>query len=350
MDLISTYVNGVSELTNFSRSLEEAPLIVDVIVNPHAGFFKSQATVRKLIQELESKLDDLRRSHPRRKVEINTVHFTERPGHARLITEGIMNTEGKSASGIERLLIGCGGDGTSNEICSALVHADASLLERLKLLRLPLGTGNDVADAHTFGDAYDLILGSQRTVKTGALLVTSGAADTRYSFNVASIGLDAYIAGLTNRFKRVIPGDAYKSLVDFGSLFYEQRVNPQPMDITIHDENGKTEIAAFVPSMVVVGISGARTYGGHLPVLPGKENVCLIGRMSAFRKIRVKKLFYLGKHGELPEVSFYRAYKVDVHYKGRIPMQLDGELTWLDPGDFPVTMQILEPKIKVLRS
>ena len=350
MDLISTYVNGVSELTNFSRSLEQAPLIVDVIVNPHAGFFRSQATVRKLIQELESKLDDLRRSHPRRKVEINTVHFTQRPGHARLITEAIMNAEGKSASGIERLLIGCGGDGTSNEICSALVIADASLLDRLKLLRLPLGTGNDVADAHTFGDAYDLILGSQRTEKTGALLVSSGAAAPRYSFNVGSIGLDAYIAGLTNRFKRVIPGDAYKSLVDFGSLFYEQKVKPQAMDITLHDGNGETKVSGFVPSMVVVGISGARTYGGHLPVLPGSENVCLIGKMSALRKIRVKKLFYLGRHGELPEVSFHRANKVDVAYEGRIPMQLDGELTWLDAGDFPVTMKILEPKIKVLRN
>jgi hypothetical protein len=31
-------------------------------------------------------------------------------------------------------------------------------------------------------------------------------------------------------------------------------------------------------------------------------------------------------------------------------MQLDGELTWLDPGDFPVTMKILEPRIKVLRN
>lgn len=350
MDLISTYVNGVSELTNFSRSLDQAPLIVDVIVNPHAGFFKRQATVRKLVQELESKLKDLRRGHPRRKVEINTVHFTERPGHARIITEGIMNREGKAVSGIERLLIGCGGDGTSNEICSALVQAEASLLDHLKLLRLPLGTGNDVADAHTFGEAYDLILGSQRTEKTGALLVTAGSAEPRYSFNVGSIGIDAYIAGLTNRFKRAIPGDAYKSLVDFGSLFYEQRVKPQPMDITIHGEAGETKIESFVPSMVVVGISGARTYGGHLPVLPGRENVCLVGRIGALRKIRVKKLFYLGKHGELPEVSFYSAYKVDVAYKGRIPMQLDGELTWLDSRDFPVSMQILEPKIKVLRN
>jgi len=179
MDLISTYANGVSELTNFSRSLDQAPLIVDVIVNPHAGFFKSQSTLARLIQELDQKLDDLRRRYPRRKVEINTVHFTERPGHARIITEGILNTEVKTASGIERLLIGCGGDGTSNEICTALVQADSGVLDRLKLLRLPLGTGNDVADTQTFGEAYELILGSQRTVKTGALLVSAAGAGAR---------------------------------------------------------------------------------------------------------------------------------------------------------------------------
>ena len=91
-----------------------------------------------------------------------------------------------------------------------------------------------MADAHTFAEAYDLILGGQHVAKTGALRVTTADGTPRYSFNIASIGLDAYIAGLTNRFKRVIPGDAYKSLVDIGSLFYEQKVKPLPMDIGIH--------------------------------------------------------------------------------------------------------------------
>ncbi len=350
MDLITTYANGVSELTGYSQSLEMAPLIVDVIVNPHAGFFKSQSTVAKLIQELEAKLADLRRRYPYRKVEINTVHFTERPGHARVITEGILNAESRSASGIERLLVGCGGDGTSNEICTALVQADSPLLERLKLLRLPLGTGNDVADAITFTAAYDLILGPQRTVKTGALRVTGPGAAPRYSFNVGSVGLDAYIAGLTNRFKRAIPGQAYKFMVDIGSLFYEQRVHPRPMNIRICGPAGETRLDAFLPSMVVLGISGGRTYGGHMPVLPGPENACVVGAMSVMGKIRNKKLFYVGRHGELPEVSFYRADRVDIEYNGRIPMQLDGELSMLEPGDFPISMQVLEPRIKVLRN
>jgi diacylglycerol kinase family enzyme len=363
MDLISTYANGVSELANFSRSLETAPLIVDVIANPHAGFFKRQATVEKLIIELEQRLAELRLRHPRRKVEINTVHFTEYPGHARLIAEQILDREEAASSGIEHLLIGCGGDGTSNEICTALVDADASLLDRLKMLRLPLGTGNDVADAPTFPQAYDLILGPQRTTKTGALRVTTRSGKSLYSFNIGSIGLDAYIAGLTNRFKRAIPGHAYKFLVDFGSLFYEQKVKPGRMTIRLHRGGmgleksasveaasaAETRIDGFVPSMVVVGISGGRTYGGHMPVLPGPQNVCLIAGMSVLKKIRSKKLFYRGLHGELPEVSFHSAQRVDIEYQGSMPLQLDGELTWLDASDFPVSFQVLPPRIKVLR-
>lgn len=349
MDLISAYANGVSELTRFSHAEEQPPLVVDVIVNPHAGFFKSRGMVAHRIRELEQKLAELRERAPRRRVEINRVHYTERPGHARRIAEEILGDEARSPSGIERLVIGCGGDGTSNEICTALVGADGALLERLKLLRLPLGTGNDVADAHTFEEAYDLILGDQNVTRTGALLVTAADGSRRFSFNIASIGLDAYIAGLTNRFKRVIPGDAYKSLVDLGSLFYGQKVKQLPMNISLHGAAGETRIDSLVPSMLVVGISGGRTYGGHLRVLPAEDNVCVVARMNVLAKIRNKKLFYEGRHGVLPEVSFYGAQKVEIEYKGSIPMQLDGEMVGLTPRDFPVRMEVLGPRIKVLR-
>jgi len=349
MDLISTYANGVSELTKFSRSLDKAPLIVDVIVNPHAGFFKRRKTLWRQVLELEHKLQDLRTHFPGRTVEINTVHFTERPGHAHQIADGILSKEAREGSGIEHLIVGCGGDGTANEICRALMMADDALLERVKLLRLPLGTGNDVADAETFGEAYDLILGDQRTEKTGAVAVTSCDGTVYWAFNIASVGLDAYIAELTNRFKRAIPGQAYKALVNIGSLFYERVVHPLPMDIRMSVGGRETCVKGIVPSMVVVGTSGHRTYGGHMPVLPGDENVCLVDGMSLVRKITQKKFFYVGTHGDLPEVRFFRADRVDIDYHGRIPLQLDGELVWLEPGDFPLSLQVVDAKIKVLR-
>lgn len=350
MDLISAYANSVSELTRFSNSAEAAPLIVDVIANPHAGFFKRQATVQKQILELERRLSELRQRFPQRTVEINTVHFTEHPGHARVITEEVLDREERAQSGIEHLLIACGGDGTSNEICTALVEAESSLLDRLKLMRLPLGTGNDVADAGTFAQAYDLILGPHRTVKTGALLVKTGSGRTLYSFNVGSVGLDAYIVGLTNRLKRAIPGQAYKFMVDIGSLFYEQRVKPGRMNISLRQGDVETRVDGFVPSMVVIGVSGGRTYGGHMPVLPGPQNVCLIESMSVLKKMKSKKLFYQGLHGELPEVRFSTADRVDIRYDGGMPLQLDGELTWLKPGDFPLSFRVLQSRISVLRA
>ncbi len=351
VDLISTYANGVSELTKFTKAPQEDPLIVDVIVNPHAGFFKARSTLSSQLRELELKLADLRRRSPRRRVEINTLHFTEREGHARDITESILNDEARRNYGIERLLIGCGGDGTSNEICTALVEADGKFLDRFKLLRLPLGTGNDVADAPTFEKAYDLILGPQKSVKTAALLVELNGKPARYSFNIASIGLDAYIVWLTNRFKRVIPGDVYKLMVDVGTLFYERHIHQAPVTVDIHGPSGVTRLDPLVPSMVVIGISGGRTYGGHMPVLPGTENVMIASAMSTLEKIRGKKLFYVGRHGELPQVRFFTGHRVEVAYTGgTIPLQLDGELLWPGPLDFPISFTVLEPKIKVLRA
>jgi diacylglycerol kinase family enzyme len=349
MDLISTYANGVSELTKFSRSVEKSPLIVDVIVNPHAGFFKRRTTLERQVLQLEHKLSDLRSRFPGRRVEINTIHFTERPGHAHQIADAILAKEARERRGIEHLVVGCGGDGTANEICRALVMADAALLDRFKLLRLPLGTGNDAADAQTFDEAYDLILGDQRTVRTGAVAVTVADGRVHWAFNIASIGFDAYIADLTNRFKRVIPGEAYKALVNIGTLFYGQVVHPQPMDIHLFDGRLETEVKGMVPSMVIVGASGHRTYGGHMPVLPGDENVCIVDGMSIPRMVAQKKLFYVGTHGELPEVSFHRADRVDIDYRGRIPLNLDGEIVWLEPNDFPLSFRVMHPKIKVLR-
>jgi diacylglycerol kinase family enzyme len=86
-----------------------------------------------------------------------------------------------------------------------------------------------------------------------------------------------------------------------------------------------------------------------MPVLPRSENVCVVDQMGVLSKIRNKKLFYEGRHGELPEVRFYSADRVDIDYSARIPLQLDGELVWLEEKDFPISLRVLDPGINVLR-
>lgn len=348
MDLISTYADGVSRLPRYASPIPSAPLIVDVIVNPTAGFFKRRTRLRRIVADLQMRLGDLSMRLPGRKVEFEKVHFTEYAGHAHRIVEEILDAEGKSSTGSERLLIGCGGDGTSYEICTTLIGADAALLERIKLLRFPLGTGNDVADAATIEEAYDLILGEGASVKTGALRVRVPGLPDLYSFNIASIGIDAYVVELTNSIKRVVPG-AYKAFVDVGSLFYEGVIRPKPMDVVLHHAVGRTELRGILPTTVVMGISGHRTYGGHVPVLPGDPNVCVIGPMGLFEKIRNKKLIFEGRHGELAQTRFYSAHRMDVESEGNLIMQLDGEVFRLSGRNFPLSINLEEPKIRILR-
>jgi diacylglycerol kinase family enzyme len=50
-------------------------------------------------------------------------------------------------------------------------------------------------------------------------------------------------------------------------------------------------------------------------------------------------------------VRFYQARQVDISYTaGRMPLQLDGELVWLESTDFPISLRVMPPKINVLRS
>ena len=119
------YANGVSELTKFSASPERAPLIVDVIVNPHAGSSSARPPCRSCILELEQKLERPARSaFPSARWRSTRCTSPSTPGTRASSRRTSWTRRRRPASGIEHLLIGCGGDGTSNEICTALVHAD----------------------------------------------------------------------------------------------------------------------------------------------------------------------------------------------------------------------------------
>ena len=40
---------------------------------------------------------------------------------------------------------------------------------------------------------------------------------------------------------------------------------------------------------------------------------------------------------------------MDIEYHSRIPLNLDGEIVWLEPKDFPLNFRVVNPKINVLR-
>ena len=192
-------------------------------------------------------------------------------------------------------------------------------------------------------------LGSAEPSRTGRLRVTPRGMTSFYGYNIASVGLDAYVGYLTNRLKGRFGGDLYKVIADVMTLLYERVVGAGPMRAEIVDDQGRASRLEGVFLLFALGVSGYRQYGGGKLVLPGYENLCAIEPLGIVGKIRLKSLFYRGEHVHEPNVRMASAVRATIHYGQSIPLQIDGETVWLHAEHFPLEMEVLPPEVPVLR-
>ena len=315
---------------------------VCVIVNPFAGAFSSPKRVRRTLGELQA----CRRAHHNGAAAgvdssgpAVRFHYTHYVGHAMELA-----LEEAEEHGSRLLLVSAGGDGTHGEVMRAALSIGQ---ERAAVVRMPLGTGNDGADAPDLESAVAILTGKAIEQRAGHLRIEPTNLRTHYGFNIASIGLDAYIASVTNRLKRHFRGDLYKVVADVATLFYQQLVGVAPMTLSIASGE-TTEVLEGEYMLTAIGVSGNRMYGGGKRVLPGKENLCAIEPLGLLGKIKLKALFYEGAHVHEPTVTMREATDVRVEYSRRVPMQVDGESLWLSPDHFPVRFTVLPPSVPVL--
>lgn len=352
--------DGILSILSFSDRFRATPYEVDVIVNPSAGKVAHQHTLHREMDVVREFISKLKGIHPRQAGHeifsaLNArLHISEHPGYVgRIVREVISTMRGqRSGDGLKvaarRLLVSVGGDGTHEELLSVLYEADAEVLDRLEIFRLPMGTGNDAADAAEVADACELLYRGENGTKLGAIRVKPVGMEPFYSFNIASFGIDAYVTDMTNRLKNVIPGDVYKVIADVATLFYEPRYRHSLMTITGELPDGTRETFAGKFLLVAIGLSGHRVYGGAKPVLPGDENLCMMTKVGIARKVFLKKMLYTGTHVFQPETTMRSVRRIWVQYDGTIPVQVDGESRWLRAENFPVEVEILEPRIRVL--
>jgi diacylglycerol kinase family enzyme len=252
----------------------------------------------------------------------------------------------------KRLLILAGSDGFHNDVCTALLNAVPEIMSSVILYRLPMGTGNDNADAGSVEEAFAR-LGSAGTTRQDSLVSIQTARGARhYAFNVASFGLDAFVCELTNRMKVLAgPRIIYKIFADVAVLLYEWIWPLGNWDIRIRaDTDGHPEIhrsGRFL--LTVFGRKGDTRYGGGMKVLPGDENFLLVRPLSLLGKTRIKPLFYRGAHRGLPICEFYKTDEVSLTHHGRILMELDGEVVRLEQNDFPLRLVRVPDALTILK-
>ncbi|MDR1949455.1 MAG: diacylglycerol kinase [Spirochaetaceae bacterium] len=362
------FAEGIGEICSHTLAGPGRPLTWTVIANPTAGGFTIKSRWnrhRGILKTYAARAAE----NPRREdagpsrtareagggfLGNRGVLLTRGPGHAGDIVKALIDEAADRASGAAGLflIITAGGDGTSLEAMTALYGAPSALRANFAVLRLPMGTGTDGADAWELEGALDLLVSPVTLTWQRALaLRTATPGKGPFSaFNILSVGLDAFVTHMTNKMKGKFPGDSYKLWVDIASLLYDRLYKVGPLEIEAYDESGKlVKTLEETALLLAMGVSGRRTYGSHKRILPDDRNVCLVRQMPLLRKLALKGLFTTGKHIDKPESILFSASKITFRGRESILAQMDGEAVLLRAADFPASIELTEPAIPVLK-
>lgn len=293
------------------------------VANPYAGTGARHRALVQIVRALPTIAAP---------AELTAIHWTESVAAAR---ERVASVRSQHSDAV--VCISFGGDGTHNELLSGFVGDD-----RLLFYRLPAGTGNDAVGSDVASMLHSAAV-TDRPHSLGAIEVRT-RSERFYAFNIASVGLDAYITATRDRLKSYLPGNAYRLVTDISVLSYERIV-------------GLTESALWIDGvaqpnrrrmLVAMGVDAPRTYGDHMLVLPGTDNVCEIGPVTLAKRVRLKRLFLAGQHVAEPEVTMHRATELTLEYDRSLPIQMDGEAVWLAEHQFPLRMKIVPGSVQVV--
>lgn len=308
------------------------------------------------------------------------VFTTEYAGHAKELAQAIVaELIASNEPETECILISAGGDGTSLEVQTTLfteAQKEAKkrdvIMNQITILRLPLGTGNDGTDGHKMEETIELLKSNLRFENEQALKVYPENTPTEeqiladgknplrynednpsapwYSFNIASIGVDAYVVFLTNFVKKRIPGNLYHLCIPISGLVYDKEFPTGTANIQLFNKDGEiTETLNAPISLTAFGVSGNRVYGGGHKVLPDDRNLCFTPKVKLLTLIKENHRFIDGSFTEINLASLHNAEKIRIDYDKPILLQCDGEPVMLSKAHFPLIMEKSEPCLRVIK-
>lgn len=311
----------------------------------------------------------------------NKIFATEYAGHGKDLANAVLvELIATYEPGNECIIIAAGGDGTSLEVQTSLYLAAQNepkkremIMNHITLLRLPLGTGNDGTDGHSVEETIELLKGPLVFQNIKALKIYPEGKHTEedikalkkdpkkytnlnydapwYCFNIVSLGLDAYVVYMTNTIKQRLPGNFYHLCVPLSGLIYDKDFPTGTAKIEYYNENGvKTDEDTAPITLLAIGASGYRVYGGGHKILPDERNVCFTPKVTLPRLIKDNNKFVDGSYIKTDIATLHSADKVRIFYDKAILLQADGEVTMLCKEDFPLVVEKTEPCIRIVTS
>lgn len=282
------------------------------IVNPISGLGQGK--------ELPGKIKDLPEyAH----IEYEVV-FTEYAGHARVLAE-----EARGA-GKYTHVVAVGGDGTVNEVGSALCGSDIAFAV------VSLGSGNGFA--RHLGYSFFMTKALKQMLTDRYAQIDVLQINDRYSLNVSGVGFDAEVAHEFNHLKlRGMLSYIYAAI----KLWFRY---PEKKYRIVSD--GKVmKVSCFILSFANTSQYGNNAYiAPHASVRDGLLDLCILKR-PAFFEIMWFLLFFISS--KLYKLSYYKEIQCrEVVVEGDIHrVHIDGDAYLMES---PIHLKVLPGALKVV--
>ncbi len=271
---------------------------VAIIINPIAGASRRALSVAARV--------DLARRVAAASGESADVLVTEQAGHAGELAR-------TACAGGARLVVAWGGDGTVNEVASALAFGDVALAI------VPDGSGNGLARALRIPrDAPSALAAALRgTVRA----IDAGELGGRLFFNVAGIGFDAHVAARFNT-----SGNRRRGLAAYVSLVAREALGYRAARYTITTPEGR----ASVRSWLVVLANGTE-FGNRIRIAPrarvddGLLDLVIVKEDSRLGTLWGMRRLVTGSVERAPQWSSRPARQATIESDAPMMFHVDGE-------------------------
>ena len=272
---------------------------IAVIINPISGTGGRIDVARARAAQAAARLS----SHG---CDPSNVFITERAGHARDIALAAV------ARGISTIAA-WGGDGTMNEVATALAFKDVALA------LVPSGSGNglarDLRIPFEAAAALDVAFNGRQRI------IDAGEIDGRLFFNVAGIGLDARVA---HRF--AVDGLEKRGFSRYLAITIRELSRYEPDKLTV-----TTPMASTSGSLLLVAIANGRQYGNGATIAPhallddGRLDVVTVTARPLVRACLELPLVFMGKIDRVGGVTMAKTESVHISSPHPVVYHLDGE-------------------------
>ena len=233
------------------------------------------------------------------------VAITSAPGDARRLTEHAR------ASGA-RMVVAWGGDGTINEVASALAFSD------VPLAIVPGGSGNGLA--RDLGLPLDAARALEVAATGRRRTIDAGRLDESLFFNVAGIGLDAEIA------RRLASTQARRGLTGYMQATLRELPGYRARAYAVEANEARTEYRALF-----IALANSRQYGSGAQIAPaarlddGKLDLVVVEDQPTWQILTQLPAFFRGTLAPRPGLRMTQVTSALIQAEGPFGFHVDGE-------------------------